>query len=235
MENPKTRWDQLQSRFKNSWIGIIILALIALMTAVAQVGNSTKTMIASVRPSPAAELRPITPTVTPLEQFGDKVVGVGPGAIYPIGATLEFKLVHDGLGADDISIDGVDVRIDAYDPSAACPFRLAGDRFFGGLEAPVREFTVFLADKKVSSVRYKAAPNEPTRRGHSNDLLATEDSSTWLKVRKNDDTERMKVKFIAEDAAQYRVGLSIRYSNRDGAKAATIPSIAICKPQENAG
>ena len=100
-------------------------------------------------------------------------------------------------------------------------------------ELPVRVFTVYMADGKVSAVQFKPAPNEGMRRGHSNDLLATEGAPTRLILRKaGEETEAMEVKFVVDDAAQYRIGLSIRYANRNGVKVATIPSVTICKPGE---
>jgi len=235
MEDDKTRWEQLQTRFKNSWIGIIMLALIALAAVLTQIADSAKKVSESIRPAPAANLRPIAPSITPLDQFSDKVVRVGSDTIYPVGATFDFSLVHDGAGDEVINIDGLDVRVEAFERGAACPFTLTGDRIFGHGEPPVRVFTVYMADGKVSSVQLKPARNEPMRRGHSNNLLATEDTPTPLRLRKADDeTEAMQVKFIVDDAAQYKIGLSIRYANRNGAKVATIPSVTICKPRDKA-
>jgi hypothetical protein len=236
MEDAKTRWEQLQGRFKNSWIGIIILALIALTAVLAQVGDLAKKVSEWIRPAPAANLRPIAPSIKPLDQFSDKAVRVGLDTIYPVGATFDFNLVHDGPGDEVIIIDGVDVRVDAFEPGVDCPFTLTGDRIFGRGEAPVRVFTVYMADGRVSSVQYKPAPNEGMRRGHSNNLLATEGpegTATRLRLRKaGDETEAMTVKFIVDDAAQYRIGLSIRYENRNGAKVASFPSVTVCKPRE---
>jgi hypothetical protein len=69
-------------------------------------------------------------------------------------------------------------------------------------------------------------------RGRSKNLLDV-DPPLPLVVRKaGDDIEKMKVTFIVDDGAQYRIGLSIRYTNREGPKTATIPPATICKPRE---
>src|ERR1700750_331651 len=62
-----TKWDQLQTRLKNSWIGIVILALVAIAAVVAQFGDSVKKVSEWMGPAPAANLHPIVPTVTPLD------------------------------------------------------------------------------------------------------------------------------------------------------------------------
>jgi hypothetical protein len=235
MKDAKTRYQRFVDRFQNSWVGIIVLVLIALTAGLAELGDSAKKVIEWVRPAPApaANLRAIAATIKPLDQFSDKAVRVGSDTIYPVGATFDFNLVHDGPGEEVINIDGVDVRVDAFEPGAACPFTLTGDRIFGHGELPVRVFTVYMADGKVSAVQFKPAPNEGMRRGHSNDLLATEGAPTRLILRKaGEETEAMEVKFVVDDAAQYRIGLSIRYANRNGVKVATIPSVTICKPGE---
>ena len=182
--------------------------------------------------APVAELRRIEPEITPLEKFSDKAMRVGSDTIYPVGATFKFDLVHNGPGDEVINIDGLDVRVDAFDPSAACPFTLTGDRIFGAGEAPLRVFTVHMAGGKVSSVQYKPARDEQMRRGKSNNLLDTEDSPPLRLQKAGDETEAMKVTFIVDDAAQYRIGLSIRYANRDGPKTFAVPSATICKPRE---
>jgi len=230
VSDANTKWDQLSSRFKNSWIGVVILALIAVAAVFAQFsGLITKIWEG---PPPAADLRRIEPEITPLEKFSDKVTTVGSDTIYPVGATFKFALVHNGAGEEAINIGGLDVRVDGFDADAACPFSLTGDRIFGAGEAPLRVFTVHMADGKVSSVQYKPAPDERMKRGKSNNLLDTEDAPP-LRLRKTgDETEAIKVTFIADDAGRYRLGLSVRYANRDGRKTATIPSATICKPRE---
>jgi hypothetical protein len=233
MEDQKTRWDRLQIRFKNSWIGVIILVVVALTAFLVQIGDLARKVSGSIRPVPAAQLRTITPSIKPLDQFSDKAVRVGSDTVYPVGATLDFNLVHDGAGEEVIIVESIDVRVDAFDPGLACPFALTGDRIFGHGFAPVRVFTVYMANGSVSSVQFKPAPAAPMKRGNSNNLLATEE--TRLKLEKaGDDIEAIAVTFILEDAARYRIGLSVRYENRNGAQIATIPPVTICKPREEA-
>ena len=176
MEDGKTtRWEQLQSQFKNSWIEIIILALIALTAVLAEVGDAAKKVREWIAPAAAANLRPIVPSISPLDQFSDKAVGVGSDTIYPVGAIFAFYLVHDGLGDDVITFNGIDVRVDTFDPGVVCPFTLTGDRIFGQGEPPARVFTVYMAAGKVDNVQYKPAPDKQMRRGKSNNLLAIEE------------------------------------------------------------
>ncbi len=226
-----TLYDRLLTSFKNSWLGVVILSLIAVAAVVAQFSGLFAALWIWLFP-PAAELRRIEPEITPLEKFSGNVIRVGSDTIYPVGATFKFGLVHNGGGEEVIIVEDVDVRVDAFQAGAACPFTLTGDRIFGAGDAPLRVFIVHMADGRVSSVQYKAAPDERMKRGKSNNLLDTENSPP-LRLRKaNDETEAMKVTFIADDAAQYRIGLSIRYTNHDGPKTVTIPSATICNPRE---
>jgi len=232
MDEPRTKWEQLQSRFKNSWFGIIVLALIALAVFLSQVGDATKKVIDWIRPLPAADLwvQPMPPRIEPLEQFRELVKSAGPDTIYAVGATFHFGLQHDGTGEEVISINSLDVRVDAYDPRAGCPYTLTGDRIFGAGEAPLRVFDVRMSRGRVEAVQRKDQRNGPIMRGRSNNLLDIEPPLP-LVLRKTE-IEKIIVTFIVDDAGRYRIGLSIRYTNRNGPKTAEIPSVAICKPQE---
>ncbi len=232
MEDRRTRWERLQSSFKNSWFGITVLGLIAVAAFLTQVGDSIKRASDWIRVPLEAGLRQIEPSIEPLDKFRHLVSFVGPEPIFPVGATLQFSLVHNLEGEEVISIAGLDVSVDSYVSGAMCPFTLTGDRIFGHGEAPLRVFTVHMADGRVSSVQRKEQRNGPIMHGRNSNLLDIDPPLPLVLRKTNDDIEKIVVTFIVDDAAQYRIRLSLRYSNRGGQKTATISSVNICNPRQ---
>ncbi len=191
MEGQTTRWERFQIWFKDSWIGIIILALVAIMASLSQIIDFAGKVSRSIRSTPAAQLLTITPSIKPLDQYRDKVVRVGSDTVYPGGAVFDFNLTHDRAGEEVIIVDSIDVRVDAFDPGLACPFALTGDRIFGHGFAPVRVFTVYMTNGGVNSVQFKPASDAPMKRGNSSNLLAT--GEVRLKLEKAGDDLRIDI------------------------------------------
>jgi hypothetical protein len=231
MDDAKTKWERLQSRFKNSWFGIIILALIAVAVSLSQVGDTVKKLGGWVGPTPAAELRVQTNQPEPLDPFRDELKSAGPDTIYPFGATLRFDLRRVGGGDEQVSINGLYVRVDDYQPRGACPYTMPGDRIFGAGSAPPRVFNVRMSEGKVRAVQRKDEQNGQMYRSVSSNLLDGE-SPLALRLQKTvDEIETFIVTFIVDDPARYKIGLSIRYTNRNESKTVETPSVAICKPE----
>jgi hypothetical protein len=230
--NTDTKWDQLQSRFKNSWLGLALLTVIALVVAATQLGDSTKKLIEWVRPIPAPQALIQSVSVEPLPQYRDWPRPTGAAAIYPGGAIVRFVARHDGKGDDGektINLYGLDLKV-THDPQIACPFKPTGDDIRGAGEGPLREFIVLLSNGKVEAVQRKEQRSGPVARGRSDNLLELEPRFP-LVLRKGEDPEQIIVNVAAVDLGHYQVGLSMRYTSRTEVKTADITSVSFCKPQ----
>lgn len=232
MDETKTKWEQLQTRFRNSLPGIIILSLIALGGLVTQVGAALKWISDWVRPEARADLILQQMPVEPLEQYQNvpRIDGAGNEAIYPVGAVVKFELRHNLQSSEEVRVNSLDVEVEAYDPRANCPFELTGDEFRGAGQSELRTFMVVLASGKVEGVQ-RREDQKPVMRGRSTNLLNL-DPPVVLTLRKQqaESVETIRVKFLAADAARYKVGLSIGYSSQQGLRTQKIAPVAICKP-----
>jgi hypothetical protein len=231
MNDAASLWEQVQSRFKNSWFGITILALIALAVFLSQVGDSVKKLM-DWMPPPAADLTIERMPIDPLPEYRQLVKAAGPDTVYPGGAMISFGLRHDRGGEEEITIKSLDVRVDAYEPQGACPYTLTGDNIFGAGERLPREFTVWMSRGKVEEVRRKAQLNGPIMRGRSNNLMDTEPPLRLFVKKTGDETEEFVIRFIQDDPGRYRIGLSTRYTDRNELKSAYIASVAFCRPAD---
>jgi hypothetical protein len=231
MDNAKTKWEQVQSRFKNSWLGIIVLSLIAFAVFLTQIGDSVKKLNEWIRPAPVADLRYQPVFIEPLDKFRDLVTSPGADAIYPGGAKVRFNLTHDGRDDGVININSLDVTV-AHEPRFSCPYRLTGDRIYGAGESPLRQFDVFMSGGKIEAVERKEQRNGPVMRGRSNNLLDLDPPLPLVLHKTGDDTESILIIFHQDDPGRYKIGLSLRYTNRNGFKTADVASLAICDSQD---
>jgi hypothetical protein len=230
MAEDKTKWERLQSRFKSSWLGAIACALIAISFFTTKMSELVHTAIEWVKPSPAADLMVTVTGIAPIPKYQMLVVAAGENTIYPVGATIELELRHNGGSDEQIRINSMDVLVKAYSADGECPFKLVGDRIIGAGSAPVREFTVQMAGGFVKTVQLKMGPDGPAMRGSGNNLLDL-DPPLKLTLDKADSVESAKAKFIAGAAEQYTIGLSIHYTSSQGSRSAEIKPFTICNPK----
>jgi len=227
----QSRWDRLQGRFKNSWIGIALLALAAATMFLTQIGESTKKASEWINSTSHAGLDIQTLPNRPLEKFSGLVVALGPNTIFPAGANLSADLRHDHKADETISIRSLDVSIDAYDPHGACPYKLSSDRIAGAGANPVKVFVVHLSEGHVDSVERIEQPHGPVRHGRSKNLLEL-DEPLSLTLKKADDVEPIVVRFVIDDPGRYKVGLSASYTGGSGVSVKAVGSVSMCLPKD---
>ncbi len=228
----KTKWEMLQHRFKNSWFGIAILSLIAIVIFLSQIGDSWNKLVTFIRPAPAAELRIQSFQSMPLPQYSSLVSSQGSDTIYPIGAIVRFDLRHVGPAAETISINSLDVNI-SYDAQSTCPFELTGDDIFGAGFPPLRVFQVRLSHEGVKAVKWRKNMGAPIMRGRSDNILDLEPPRhIVLRGKDGEDVEAIQIQFVADDPGRYNIGLAASFTNSEGIKEADITSITVCKPRD---
>ena len=228
----KTKWEMLQHRFKNSWFGIAILSLIAMIIFLSQLGDSWNKLTTLIRPVPAAELRIQAFESKPLPQYSSLVSSQESDTIYPIGAIVRFDLRHVGPADETISIGSLDISI-SYDADSACPFKLTGDSIFGAGFPPLRVFQVRLFHGGIKAVSWKENAESPIIRGSSNNILNMEPPRHIVLYGKDhEDVEAIQIQFVADDPGRYNISLAASFTNREGIKKADISSIKVCKPRD---
>jgi hypothetical protein len=235
-----TEWDRFQERFKNSWIGIAILAAVSLVGAVCtmlvglnQLGFPVKDRIERAWPKlePAADILIQDVVIKPIDEKRHLAEPASAQTILPGGAIVSFDARHNAKGDEAISINGLDVRVTAYETNVPCPHQPTGDGIRGAGTGAPRVFQVWLAGGKVDAVQLTQERGAPPMHGRSDDLLAL-DPPFWLVLRKGEDPEKIVVRFVAVDYGLYRLDLSMRYSNNKRSETVKIASVAFCKPRK---
>jgi S1-C subfamily serine protease len=168
--------------------------------------------------------------VGPLPQFRDVGIAAAQDPVYPVGAQVEFELRHNGRDKGEIRINHIDVKLDDYSKSAACPFTLTGDRFFGAGTAPVKVYNVQVTESGVSSVQYKD-PAGKSHKGKTDDILAL-DPPVKLTLHKSetDSVETVQIIVRTLDPGQYKLSISLNYTTPKGEKKKKVTSLSICTP-----
>ena len=241
MDQPKTKWDQLQDRFKNSWIGLTVLGLTALAVALSQLSDSAKKLVEWLRPTPVVNISApvadvLVPAVLiePLQHYRELAKLAGSEAIYPGGAVIRFNASQNGNGDDPISIDGLNLMVSSDDPQKPCPFKRTVDGYRGGgVGSFLRQFDVHVNGGKIEAVQRVEGPDTPPRRGDSENLLDL-GSVLPIVLRKGEDPEIIIIRIAARDDGRYRyrAGLSMRYTNRTGLKTKDLGSVSFCMTVE---
>jgi hypothetical protein len=239
MAEVTTQWERLQHRFKDNWLGVGVSLLLAVAVGASQIDGLLKSLTSiwkEVGPQQSASLLVQDVMVRPLPHYESLVASAGTNTVFPVGATVEFDLRHDHGSEEELRVRSLDVKVEAYEPQAACPFALSGDAVYGGAQAPLRRFDVFMDNGQVAEVQRREASNGPVSTGRSSNLLKIEPAFPLsLKPRGEkvaDGIESLSVEFVVWDTARYRLNLSGSYTNLEGKKTVEIASVIICRPRE---
>jgi hypothetical protein len=226
-----TLWDELQRLLENSWLGVAVLAIAAVILFAGKIADAFKKLADAINIfwQPSADLSVQTLRVGPLPQFRDVAIAAQE-LVYPMGAQVEFNLCHDGRHEGEIRIDRIAVKLDDYAKQATPPFELTGDRVFGAGRAPVNVYRVLMSGSGVSSVDYED-PAGKAHKGKTDDILAL-DPPVRLTLHKseNDSMETVQILIRALDPGLYKLSVSLGYTTPGGEREKKVTSLSIFTP-----
>ena len=229
MDDQPTRWDEIRRRFQNSWLGVGLAAIAAVVLFSSQLAEGVTTLTKLLWPKPTVSLKIQKTSVAPLPQYARLVPAAAQDAVYPVGARLSFDLRHDENSEGEIRISHLNLKIDDYKVTS-CPFSITGDRLFGAGTAPVREFIVLLSKAGVTSVQ-RTDEHGTISKGNSGDLLSVEPPVAFTLGRSEKDSgESFSVAMTATDPGQYAASLWVTYSTPQAVKEAKVAAVTLCKP-----
>jgi hypothetical protein len=224
-----TLFDELQRHLLNSWWGVVLAGTAAAVVFAGKIADALKKLI-ELFWRPAAELTIQALRVGPLPEFRHVPVGGARDSVYAVGAQVEFNLRHDGRDQGEIRIDHIEVKLDDFGKSAACPFTLTGDHFFGAGSAPVKVYRVGMSESGVTSVQYTDAAGN-LHRGKTDDILAL-DPPVKLTLHKSeaDSVETVQITIWTYDPGLYKLSILLDYSTPKSQEKKKVTSLSICTP-----
>jgi hypothetical protein len=237
---PESKWQRAKIRLENSLIGVAVLSVIAIATAVGPISDLYKGVLhwwstigpATLSPNLGSDLDISPPVVSPLSSFASLIPHGESNIIYPVGLNLSFDIRSNHSGSGAIAIKKIDFLIDDYQPNVECPFELNGDNIIGAGPLVPHRFNIAIAEDKIVRAVKLEQHGQPIRIVKSTNLLDTDPESSYIQLDGSSNLiETIDLRVVTQKKGQYSVKVSILYTtDSDRLLTKDTPSFLICRP-----
>lgn len=223
MNSESSRWDRLQTRFKNSIIGVVVLSLLAgavFLTNALDIGQRLKdwinppvTDLLITKLAGANRPQPLDAYDVIKASTGAAASIAAPG-IYPRGAKISVDLAHNRLGDATIVLRGIKL-ISQFSPglNPLYAYEVHSERVIGAGPIKPLVFHVALFGEKVGpAMRVIDAKKNLFVISQSNENFLATEEPVLFELNPADDSESIDIEVTAEEPGLYEISFTLTYS-----------------------
>ena len=228
MDTKTSRWDRLQTRFKNSFMGVVVLSLLAGTVLVTNAFDVGQRLNEWINP-PVADLL-VTPLAgpnrpRPLDAYdiiradkgqADKGATASTDApgVYPRGAKVSVDLAHNRAGNATIVLRGIEL-VSQYTPGLdpVYAYKAHNERVTGAGPIKPLVFHVALFGEEVGpAMRIIDAKQNLFAISQSNENFLATDEPELFELTPADDAESIDIEVTAEEPGLYEISFVLTYA-----------------------
>jgi hypothetical protein len=215
MRSRNSRWDRYVLRFKNTWVGVLILVMVAVVTFLSTSTGFVDWVYNRFFAKADLVISPLDSGKRLLRLPGHPLIdrGAPEATVFTGGFRARLSLAHNQKTDAPINVRGVMLKVDEFTPGElpGYDYRVNLDEIIGRGITEARVFDVTLSGEKVSSAVWIDENGNPLSTKPEN-LLDVEPPRVLTLKNKTDIGEELDIRVTPDKPGLYKVRFVFDYS-----------------------